>query len=60
MKNIEAHVEDDTLPIRVDLIQEHSPTAPGTTAAIASIEGNGDVPASYAKVGPDVYYRRRR
>ena len=59
MKNVEMHIEDDVLTIRIDLSKDHGPSSSGKTIIIASTEGNVGVPGrEHCKLGLNVYKKR--
>ncbi len=59
MKNVEMHVEGNTLTIVVDLSQDFGPSSSGKSITVASTEGNIAVPGrEEVKIGLNIYKPR--
>ncbi len=59
MKNVDMHVEGNTLTIKVDLSQSFGPSSSGKNIIVASTEGNQSVPGREdIKIGLNVYTKK--
>jgi hypothetical protein len=60
MLNVETHVEDGFLHVKVDLSKDHGPSKSGKTTIIGSTQGNQKIatPAGDVTLGLNCYKRR--